>query len=627
DGFLRAVGLDSAERLAVVPTDQGEYYFAEVERRGRPTAEVLPELVPALIQALAWPRSMRWGTTAFRWVRPLHAVLCVFDGKPVPGSVDLGSAVPGVAPRRLAFATATRGHRWHAPDAFAVASFTDYRARLEAARVVLDAETRRHRIVEQAQALADQAGLAFVADDALLDEVCGLVEWPVCLIGAIDPTFMDVPPEVLITSMKSHQKYFPLTDAGGGLANRFVMVANIEGADGGAAIRAGNERVLRARLHDAKFFWDQDRKRTLDSRVPALDGIVFHARLGSLGDKVRRLERLGPTVAGYVPGAQPELVARAARLCKADLVTDMVAEFPELQGVMGRYYARHDGEPEAVADAIADHYAPAGPADRCPSAPVSVALALADKIDTLVRFFTIEERPTGSKDPYALRRAALAVIRLVLENGVRIELVPVLTAAKDLEEPGDSAKGTRGRLTATRRVAGWSKPVDTVVLDLLAFFADRLRVHMRERGLRHDVVSAVFAVAGDDDLVRLVARAEALRRFLDTEDGADLVLAYRRASNIVGIEEKRDQRDYAGAPDESALAQDEERLLHQRLAKAGPEIARALKDEKFEVAMAALATLRTPIDAFFDRVTVNTEDARLRENRLRLLSQIRASLA
>jgi glycyl-tRNA synthetase beta chain len=599
EGFLRSVGLDSADACEQRETKKGTFYFAVIEKKGRPTADLLAERIPALIEGFSWPKSMRWGKGSLRWVRPLQSVLCLFDGSVVPGSLALGHGT-------LSFSNRTRGHRWMAPDEIEIDSFAGYREALASAKVVLDPVERRRIIAEGADELARGEGLTFDAADPLLDEVAGLVEWPVCLLGKIEDAFMAVPAEVLVTSMKSHQKYFPLHDAGGGLANRFVVVANIAAPDGGNAIRAGNERVLRARLHDAKFFWEKDRESSLESRVPRLEDVVFHARLGSVGDKVRRLGSLAESVSRYVPDCDPAEAGRAAHLCKADLVSDMVNEFADLQGLMGRYYAIHDGEPAAVADAIADHYSPAGPSDDCPSAPVSVTLALAEKIDSLTGFFSIDEKPTGSKDPFALRRAALGIIRLILDNGLRLPLRTVMAESASLygaKDPG------------------------AVASDLMAFFADRLRVHMRDQGLSHDLVSAVLAVADDDDLVRLVARANALKVFLETDDGANLLLAFRRAANIVAIEEKKDGQAFDGAIDPSLLALAEEQGLNDRLDAAATKIDSALAGEDFAAAMSALATLRAPLDTFFDKVTVNDDDRALRANRLRLLARIRAALA
>ncbi len=598
-GFLKSVGL-TLDQLETRETPKGAVYMAVIERKGRPTRAVLAEILPAALAALPWPKSMRWGSGTLRWVRPLHRILCLFDGAAVP--FDFSGVAVG---------DETAGHRFLAPAPFAVRDFADYRERLRAAYVMLDAAERRAVIEGDAQRLAAAEGLELRPDPALVAENAGLVEWPVVLLGSIDPEFMALPPEVLTTAMRSHQKYFALQDESGALAPRFALVANMLAGDGGKQIVAGNERVLRARLADARFFWDQDRKRTLESRVPALDSVVFHARLGSLGDKARRIAGLARAVAAFVPGAEADLAARAGLLCKADLTTEMVGEFPELQGVMGRYYATHDGEPDAVADAIAAHYAPQGPNDACPKAPVAVCVALADKIDTLVGFWTIDEKPTGSKDPFALRRAALGVIRLIVENGLRLPLTGLFGEAFNRLSEALAGKGEAPRFDAD---------------DLLRFFADRLKVHLREKGVRHDLISAVFAARADDDLVRLLARVEALGKFLETDDGANLLIAYRRAANIVRIEEKKDGARHDGAPDPALLEAEEERALADRLDAVGQGARAALEREDFEAAMAALATLRAPVDAFFDRVTVNCDQPDLRENRLRLLARIRRTM-
>ena len=607
-GFLRSAGLDSPERCEQRETAKGAFWFATVERRGRRAVEVLPEAVRETVADMPWPKSMRWGAARLRWVRPLRSVLCVFDGEAVPGALPLGGEGG-----TLAFSDSTVGHARQAgggcgsaPARFAVSSFADYRAKLEAAGVVLDSAERARRIVAEARRLAEAAGLRFDPDPALLEETAGLVEWPTPLTGAIDDAFMRLPPEVLATAMKRHQKYFPLSAADGAPANRFVMVADGATADGGAAVRAGNERVLRARLHDAAFFWDGDRRVPLENRTPMLDRVVFHARLGSVGDKRRRLESLGPATAEYVPGADAASVARAARLCKADLVTGMVGEFAGLQGVMGRYYALHDGETDAVADAVAEHYAPAGAGDECPRKPVSVALALADRLDTLAGFFMIGERPTGSKDPFALRRAALGAVRLILDNALRVPLRRVL-------ETGAAGHGAEAPAA--------------VAAEALDFIAERLRVHMREGGLRHDAAAAVFAASGDDDLLRLRRRADALAAFLATADGADLLAAFRRAANILRIEEKKDGVRHDGPVAATALAEPAESALCAGLDRAGRDIADAIAAERFDAAMRALALLRAPVDRFFEEVTVNAESAELRANRLRLLSRVRSALA
>jgi glycyl-tRNA synthetase beta chain len=583
-------------------TDRGDFYFGDVRLAGRSTCEVVGEVLAQVQLSFPWPKSMRWGDSGLRWVRPLHNVLALFNGAPVPYFLPFGGDDALKANAR------TCGHRFLAPDWFEVRDFADYREKLRAAKVIVDQAERRRLILEQAHKLATAEGLRLREDEALLDEVTGLVEWPVVMLGRIDPAFMDVPAEVLITAMRAHQKYFSLLDADGRLAPRFVHVANTEGVDGGAAIVAGNERVLRARLSDAKFFWNEDRKRSLDSRIPKLAERVFHAKLGSDLQRSERLAVLARTLAPFCR-ADPDLAERAARLCKADLTTAMVGEFPELQGVMGRYYALHDGEPAEVADAIAEHYAPQGPSDRCPNSTVGVAVALADKLDSLAGFFAIGEQPTGTKDPFALRRAALGALRIVMENRLRLNFRPMFERA--LAAYPVEVTGCRSAVVSD---------------DLLAFFADRLKVHLREQGVRHDLIAAVFAGGAEDDIVRLLARVEALRDFLDTDDGANLLVAYRRASNIVRIEEHKDNTIYDGKADERLFEEQQETELYRSLAAARASIARALSSERFGEAMAALAGLRAPVDAFFDDVTVNCANSHLRVNRLRLLSQIRSAL-
>ena len=622
-GFLGSVGLDSIDQCEQRETPKGTFLFAVIERKGLASADVLTAVVTDAIAKLSWPKSMRWADTGFRWVRPLHSVLAVFDGKTLDGAVDLQGG-------SLAMTNATVGHRFHAPAAIAVKSFKQYRDKLEKAKVAIDPDARRSRIQEGLSTLAAKEKLTVREDPGLLDEVSGLVEWPIPLIGEIDDAFMEVPHEVLTSSMRTHQKYFSLLDKDGALAPRFGMVANIETADGGARIVAGNERVLRARLADAKFFWDQDCKASLASRVPQLEHIVFHAKLGTLDHKVDRLQALAVSLAPHVPGADRDRVGSAARLCKADLVTGMVGEFPELQGIMGRYYAVNDGEHPEVATAIAQHYSPLGPNDQCPTAPVSVCVALADKIDTLAGFFAIDEKPTGSRDPYGLRRAALGVIRLVRENDLRLSLGDVfqtaimgylnqdnaaVRAGLGSEATGDSGQAVQGRQLG----------------DLLEFFADRLKVSLRDHGVRHDLISAVFAVdrpggGTEDDLVRLLARVEALEKFLGADDGANLLVAYKRAANIVRIEEKKDKTEYNGGVDKTVFAQKEETALFSALEKVSALANASLEKEDFSAAMSSMAGLRKPVDDFFECVTVNVDDGALRENRLRLLSAIGETL-
>lgn len=591
-GFLTANGV-TVEQCEKRETPKGVFLFLTIQKKGRPTAEVLKDIVEDALAAMPWPKSMRWADNPARWVRPLHSIVCLFGGAVVP--VEFARVTAG---------NTTRGHRFLAPAEITVSDFDDYAAKLRAAKVLVDPAERAEIIRTGALELCKAQGLELKSDEGLLREVSGLVEWPVVLMGRIDDAFMDVPDEVLTTSMRSHQKYFSVLGQDGKLAPRFVVVSNMESSDGGAAIVAGNERVLRARLSDAKFFWDQDRKARLDSRVEKLKERVFHAKLGTDWDKVQRIRALAAELAGATK-ADAALVDRAALLAKADLSTGMVGEFPELQGIMGRYYALHDGEKPEVADAVAEHYSPLGPADTCPTKPVSATVALADKIDTLVGFWGIDEKPTGSKDPFALRRAALSVIRLILENGLRVNLTRIFAFAFD-QYPAGMLSGE------PKALAG----------DLLAFFADRLKVHLREQGVRHDLIAAVFELGGEDDLVRLLARVDALAKFLGSDDGANLLVAYRRAANIVRIEEKKDGRSFAEPVAEGDLEQDEEKVLASALATVEGEVSAALAKEDFAGAMGALSRLRGPVDAFFDRVTVNADEARLRANRLRLLSAI-----
>ncbi|OHC73352.1 MAG: glycine--tRNA ligase subunit beta [Rhodospirillales bacterium RIFCSPLOWO2_12_FULL_58_28] len=597
DGFLKAAGV-TLDRCEKRETAKGAFLFAVVEKKGRPTPGVFSDILGPVILSFPWPKSMRWGSLPNRWVRPLQSIVILFNGKPV--NLTVGS---------LEFSNTICGHRFHAPKPFTVKDFADYKSKLAHAKVMLDAAERRRVIHDQAERLASAEGLKLKADQGLLNEVAGLVEWPVALMGRIDDRFMTLPPEVLSTAMRSHQKYFSLLNADGSPAPRFIAVANIEATDGGKAIIAGNERVLRARLSDAEFFWNQDRKKRLEDRLPALAGRVFYKGLGSMFDKAERIAELAGKLAVYT-GVDPVSAERAARLAKADLSCGMVGEFPELQGIMGGYYARADGEDEDAAEAVARHYAPQGPNDACPNRPLAVTVALADKIDTLVGFFGINEKPTGSKDPFALRRAALGVIRLIIENDLKMPLLNVFKTAHEVF-------GNDAFKTAPDKSAG----------ELLSFFADRLKAHLKEKGVRHDLISAVFAVdSGEDDLVRLLARVGALQGFLDADDGANLLVAYRRAANILRIEEKKDGLSYNGVADEKLFAEDAERILFDCLATVGAKSQEALKDERFTDAMTELAGLRTPVDAFFDKVTVNCENPGLRGNRLKLLSQIRSAL-
>jgi len=592
---LKAAGLKSIKDAKVQPDKKGDFYIAVIEKPGRAALDVIAEILPEVIRTFPWPKSMRWGTQskepgALNWVRPLHSIVATFGPETEEPDV-VAFSVDGITA-----SNETRGHRFMSPKPFTVRRLADYTQKLDKAKVVLDAARRRDIIHTEAKQLAFAQGLELVADDGLLAEVAGLVEWPVVLMGAFDEGFLRIPEEVVRATIRNNQKCFVLRDAAHArLVDKFILVANIEAEDGGKAIVAGNERVIRARLADAKFFYETDLKMRLEDRMPKFKDIVFHEKLGTQWERVERIELLAAELAPLV-GADVGKAKRAARLCKTDLLTEVVGEFPELQGLMGKYYAEAQGEDEAVAHACEDHYKPKGPDDLVPSDPVSVAVALADKIDTLVGFWAIDEKPTGSKDPYALRRAALGIIRIVLDNKLRLRLMPIFAAHH-------------------RREFG----------DLLSFFADRLKVQLREQGARHDLVDAVFALDGQDDLWLIVRRVEALGKFLDTEDGKNLLAGYKRATNIIRIEEKKDGREYIGAPDPKLYAQDEEKALAKAIDIARAEAERAVAAEDFAGAMHAMASLRPHVDAFFDKVTVNVEDKKLRENRLKLLNEIRAA--
>ena len=615
DGFLKSAGLSSLDQCEKRDTGKGEFWFAVIEKKGGPTSKVISDVLFEIIPGFPWPKSMRWGYNVARWVRPLHNLLALFDGNLVSPLISLAAPdeKPTAKSELLSTVNAVHGHRFLSAHKFPVSGFADYQAKLRATKVILDPAERRAEIWKQAQALAAKEGLSVKTDEALLDEVTGLVEWPVVLMGRIDDAFMTLPPEVMTTTMRVNQKYFALLGADGRLAPRFLVVANTEADDGGKAIVAGNERVLRARLSDAQFFWEQDKKVRLADRVPALDGITYHAKLGSVGDKVERIRRLAQELSDSIPSCQPSTADRAAHLAKADLVSGMVGEFPELQGIMGRYYARNEGLSDAVADAIADHYKPLGPNDLCPTASVSVAVALADKIDSLVGFFAIDERPTGSKDPFALRRAALGIVRLVLENRLRLSLRHALRISY----------GFYNAFPSSLRVVTESDTIDA----LMDFFADRLKVALREKGVRHDLISAVFALGDEDDLTRLMARVDALKGFVESADGNNLLTAYKRAANIVRIEEKKDGARYDGRIDWKALTQPEEEELAKNLGEVAHQVSSAIASERFQDAMKYVAALRPAVDAFFDKVTVNDRDAKLRANRLRLLSAINSTLS
>jgi glycyl-tRNA synthetase beta chain len=581
-GFLRKHAA-SREQLRL----EGGFFVLDRSSEPTPAASVVAAAMPPLLRRFPWPKSMRWGgTSAFAWVRPLRRIVCLLDGRVVTFDLRDGDDEG----HGLAASNLTEGHRFLAPGAFAVEGADDWREKLRAARVMVDG--RREAVAQGISGLAASKGLTVVDDPGLLDEVAGLVEWPVPLLGRIDAAFMDLPSEVMQVSMRVNQRYFALRNEDGSAAPWFGFAANIEADDGGAAVVAGNERVLRARFSDARHFWDLDRRTRLADRVPALEAVTFHAKLGSQGERARRLARLAAVIAPLV-GADPALAERAALLAKADLTSGMVGEFPELQGVIGRYCALHDGEPAEVADAVRDHYAPKGPSDPVPVARVSAAVALADKLDLIAAFFGVGEAPTGSGDPFALRRAALGVIRIIRENGFRLDLRALVQAAAD----GDPA------------------PV-------LAFIEDRLRVQLKAEGVRHDVAAAVLALR-DDDLTRKLARLSAISALLGSADGANLIAAYRRAANILRIEDRKDG-PHAPSPNPALLLQAEEAALAEALDRSDPAIAARLQAEDYAGAMAVMAGLRAPLDAFFDRVTVNAPEPELRRNRLALLSKIRS---
>jgi glycyl-tRNA synthetase beta chain len=667
-GFLKATGLASIEQAKIErDARKGDFYIALIEKQGRATIDVLAEMLPVIIRTFPWPKSMRWGLRsakpgALAWVRPLHAIVATFgleteDPDVVKFSVD------GLEAGRT-----TYGHRFMAPGAFSVRRLEDYEAKLLDAKVVLDAERRKDTILTDAKQLAFAQGFELVEDQGLLDEVAGLVEWPVVLMGSFDKEFLSIPGEVIRATIRNNQKCFVVSDPKTGkLTDKFILTANIEAIDGGKAIVAGNERVIRARLSDAKFFYESDLKTRLEDRLPKFDHIVFHDKLGTQGERIKRIEELAAAIAALI-GADVDKVKRAARLAKADLLTEVVGEFPELQGLMGKYYALAQGEDASVAAACEEHYKPQGPNDRVPNDPVSIAVALADKIDTLVEFWAIDEKPTGSKDPYALRRAALGVIRLILENELRFKIGTVLTHLNTMISLKESIEGRTSdvdRVVAVAEQVGlleaiepglahvvesrirslrqWDphlqqafggdekkaelirRQVEERSSNLLAFFADRLKVQLREQGARHDLVDAVFALEGQDDLLMIVRRVEALGKFLDTDDGKNLLTGTKRASNILAIEEKKDKRTFGGPPDPALYKLPEEKALADAIDLAKVEASVAVMNEDFASAMSFMAMLRPAVDAFFDKVKVNDDDAKVRENRLKLLNEIRSA--
>ncbi|WP_127105040.1 glycine--tRNA ligase subunit beta [Pararhodobacter zhoushanensis] len=665
EGFLRSTGL-SMDQLHTHEDKKGAFYVAHLTKPGRPAPQILSEVLDKTIRNFPWPKAMRWGSGSLRWVRPLHSIIALMvteaGAEVVP--LDIDGIVAG---------NTTRGHRFMAPGAFEVSNFDDYAAKLKRAFVVLDATERADIIEHEIRNQAFALGLELVEDKGLLAEVAGLVEWPVVLVGEIGADFLSLPPEVLQTSMREHQKFFSLRKPGNGQIVRFVTVANRETADNGATILQGNQKVLAARLSDAKFFWENDLREVanvgLSGMAEGLANVTFHNKLGSQKARIDRICALAREIAPLV-GADPDPAETAARIAKADLQSAMVGEFPELQGTMGVYYAKADGQPDAVANACKAHYQPLGPSDDVPSEPISVAVALADKIDTLTGFWAIDEKPTGSKDPFALRRAALGVIRLVVGNGVRGSLnslaeVASVIALKQLayqkrlyaefrgEGAGDGAAGgfnfdhkyledstfqlhvlrvpyREEEVLASTDEAAWlcsyEKPA-IVSADLLAFFHDRLKVYLRDQGIRHDVIDACLAMPGNDDLTLLVNRATALSDVLKTDDGENLIQGYKRANNILSQAEAKDGVEYSFGADPKFAETDEERALFTALDEAEAAIAPAMAKEDFATAMAAMATLRAPIDAFFTATQINTDNAIVRRNRLNLLHRIRAICA
>jgi len=605
-GFLRAAGLKSIREAKIMPDKKGDFYLALIEKPGRPAIEVIAEIVAEVVKTFPWPKSMRWGEQSqqpgsLAWVRPLHSIVATFGPETEEPDI-VPFAIDGIKA-----GNETRGHRFMAPQSFKVRRFEDYAENLQNAKVVLDPERRKEMILADAKNLAFAQGYELLEDAGLLAEVAGLVEWPVVLMGSFDKAFLRMPSEIVRATIRNNQKCFVLREPRTSqLADKFILVANIEAEDGGKAIVAGNERVIRARLADAKFFYDTDLKTRLESRLAKFKDIIFHEKLGTQWERIERIERLAAELAPTV-GADVEKTRRAARLAKADLLTEVVGEFPELQGLMGKYYALAQGEDAAVAAACEEHYKPLGPADVVPTAPVSVAVALADKIDTLVGFWAIGEKPTGSKDPYALRRAALGVIRIALSS--KHDLLPRALFAMHIRQ-------FRPNLSDAE--------ISDAGDDFQAFFEERLKVQLRDEGARHDLVDAVLHLRGAEaGMVSIVRRVEALGKFLDTEDGRNLLAGYKRATNIIRIEEKKDGRRYSDQPEPSLYRQEEEAALANAIYAVKGEADSAVSREDFEAAMRPMAKLRPHVDAFFDRVTVNVEDNQLRENRLNLLNEIR----
>lgn len=624
-GFLKATGLKSLDEAKIQRDPKGDFYIGLIEKPGRDAIDVLAEILPVIIRTFPWPKSMRWGArsgkpSSLSWVRPLHAITATFGMETEEPEV-VKFEVDGIEAGQT-----TYGHRFMAPAAISVRRFEDYETKLKAAKVILDPQARKDIIFADAKELTFAQGFELVEDQVLLDEVSGLVEWPVVMMGSFEEEYLAIPDEVIRATIRNNQKCFVVKDPKTGkLTNKFVLTANIEAADGGKVIISGNERVIRPRLSDAKFFYETDLKTKLEDRLPKFEQIVFHEKLGTQAERIKRLERLAAWLAEWLIEPQLQVgerlyggnsaqyandVEQAARIAKADLLTEMVGEFPELQGLMGRYYALEQGERPSVAAACEEHYKPQGPTDRVPTDPVSVAVALADKIDTVVGFWGHNEKPTGSKDPFALRRAALGIIRILTSNAIKLPLLKSIDVAW-LGYAGNEA----GVIGESRDFAD----------DLLAFFADRLKVQLREQGARHDLVDAVFALGGQDDLLMIVRRVEALGKFLESDDGKNLLAGTKRASNILSIEEKKDKRSFDGAPDAALYSFSEEKALAKAIDEVKADASAAVAKEDFAAAMSAMAKLRPPVDAFFDKVRVNDDDPKVRENRLKLLNEIRSA--
>ncbi|MFK5997462.1 MAG: glycine--tRNA ligase subunit beta [Rhodobacterales bacterium] len=642
-GFLRGVGL-TLDQLEIRDDKKGQTYFAVIEKPGRPASDIIAEVIPQVIRNFPWPKSMRWGAGTLRWVRPLHSILCIMSG-------DDGAAVVPFDVDGIEAANLTAGHRFHAPEWFSVNGFDQYRAELKKAYVMLDSGERADHIREDAKNLAFAQGLEVVEDAGLLAEVAGLVEWPVVLMGDIADDFMELPAEVLQTSMREHQKFFSVRNPKTGRIEKFITVANRETADHGATILAGNQKVLFARLSDAKFFWENDLRVPLADMAAKLENVTFHNKLGTQAERVDRIAALAREIAPVV-GADADMAEAAAKVAKADLMSEMVYEFPELQGVMGKYYAQKAGLDDAIANACADHYSPLGPSDMVPSAPVTVAVALADKIDTLTGFWAIDEKPTGSKDPFALRRAALGVIRLVLENGVRLNAYSrlkreilvrcIIAESLNIQSMAFEIGKTKWQLLVSeaeiesvidKNIENFAKSKEELLseaktksIDLLSFFHDRLKVYLRDKGISHDIIDACLAMPNNDDFTLLVNRAEALQAFIKTDDGTNLLQGFKRANNILTQAEAKDGVEYSYGADVKFAETDVERDLFAALTTAGETIEPAIKSEDFAAAMSAMAALRAPIDAFFDAVKINADNDIVRRNRLNLLGQIRKTM-